>query len=315
MRRGIREEQYNNRYTNVKPLVPRYAPRRHPRAASTATGSELDAAATSTTVRRGARPPGAPRACEAVAVCFMNSFANPAHEQAAAELVRRELPDAYLSVSTDVLPSIRFYERVSTTALNAYVGPKLEHYLEQLVEPAGRRRLRRPAADHAVQRRRDLAAGGAREGGADAAVRPGRRPRRRAVLRRARTARTAASPPTWAAPASRPRWRSARRWSRTTARSRGTRSRCRCSTSTPSAPAAARSAGSTRAACCAWARRAPAPTRDRPATAAAARCRPPPTPTSCSAISTRTSSPAARCGSTSPRRGARSSSTSPSRWA
>jgi N-methylhydantoinase A len=44
------------------------------------------------------------------------------------------MPDAYLSVSTDVLPSIRFYERVSTTALNAYVGPKLEHYLEQLVE-------------------------------------------------------------------------------------------------------------------------------------------------------------------------------------
>jgi N-methylhydantoinase A len=47
--------------------------------------------------------------------------------------VRRALPKAYLSISTDVLPSIRFYERVSTTALNAYVGPKLEHYLEQLV--------------------------------------------------------------------------------------------------------------------------------------------------------------------------------------
>jgi N-methylhydantoinase A len=70
---------------------------------------------------------------QAVAVCFMNSFANPAHELAAAELVREAMPDAYLSVSTEVLPSIRFYERVSTTALNAYVGPKLEHYLEQLV--------------------------------------------------------------------------------------------------------------------------------------------------------------------------------------
>jgi hypothetical protein len=61
----------------------------------------------------------------------------PAHEQAAAAIARRMLPRAYLSVSTEVLPSIRFYERVSTTALNAYVGPKLGHYLDQLVERLG----------------------------------------------------------------------------------------------------------------------------------------------------------------------------------
>jgi N-methylhydantoinase A len=47
--------------------------------------------------------------------------------------VKQEMPDAYLSVSTDLLPSIRFYERISTTALNSYVGPKLNHYLDQLV--------------------------------------------------------------------------------------------------------------------------------------------------------------------------------------
>jgi N-methylhydantoinase B len=70
---------------------------------------------------------------QAVSICFMNSFANPAHEQAAAKLVKQEMPDAYLSVSTDLLPSIRFYERISTTALNSYVGPKLNHYLDQLV--------------------------------------------------------------------------------------------------------------------------------------------------------------------------------------
>jgi N-methylhydantoinase A len=69
---------------------------------------------------------------QSVAICFMNSFANAQHEQAAAELVRAEMPQAYLSVSTAVLPSIRFYERVSTTALNAYVGPLLGHYLDQL---------------------------------------------------------------------------------------------------------------------------------------------------------------------------------------
>jgi N-methylhydantoinase A len=131
MRRGVREEQYNNRYTNVKPLVPRSRragiPGRLDREGREIT--PLDTAAVQQALAAW-RAEGV----EAVAVCFMNSFANPAHEKAAAEMVRRALPDAYLSVSTEVLPSIRFYERVSTTALNAYVGPKLEHYLEQLVE-------------------------------------------------------------------------------------------------------------------------------------------------------------------------------------
>lgn len=68
----------------------------------------------------------------AAAICFMNAFANPAHERAAAELVRKELPDAFLTLSADLLPAIRFYDRVSTTALNAYVGPILDRYLAQL---------------------------------------------------------------------------------------------------------------------------------------------------------------------------------------
>jgi N-methylhydantoinase A len=71
---------------------------------------------------------------EAVAICFMNSFANKEHELKAAEMVREIMPNAYLSVSTDVLPSIRFYDRVSTTALNAYVGPILKRYLENLLK-------------------------------------------------------------------------------------------------------------------------------------------------------------------------------------
>ncbi len=130
MRRGIREEQYNNRYTNVKPLVPRYL-RAGIRGRLDRNGVEtapLDLAQIRQAVDLFKR-----EAVQAVSICFMNSFANPAHERAAAELVRREMPDAYLSVSTDLLPSIRFYERVSTTALNSYVGPKLNHYLDQLV--------------------------------------------------------------------------------------------------------------------------------------------------------------------------------------
>jgi N-methylhydantoinase A len=129
MRRGIREEQYNNRATNVRPLVPRALRRGIPGRVDRdgKAVQPLDLEAVREAIRLFRRED-----VKAVAICFMNSFANPEHEQAAAELVRSEMPQAYLSVSTDVLPSIRFYERVSTTALNAYVGPLLGHYLDQL---------------------------------------------------------------------------------------------------------------------------------------------------------------------------------------
>lgn len=131
MRRGIREEQYNNRYTNVKPLVPR---RRRAGIVGRIDRDGRELAPLDLGAVEQALAGWRAEGVQAVAVCFMNAFANPAHERAAAEMVRHAMPDAYLSVSTEVLPSIRFYERVSTTALNAYVGPRLEHYLEQLVE-------------------------------------------------------------------------------------------------------------------------------------------------------------------------------------
>jgi N-methylhydantoinase A len=129
MRRGIREEQYNNRYTNVVPLVPR-ARRIGVGGRLDRNGAELeplDLDAVRAAIA-GFRADGV----EAVSICFMNSFANPAHEQQAAALVRSELPAAYLTVSSELLPSIRFYERVSTTALNSYVGPILDRYLDRL---------------------------------------------------------------------------------------------------------------------------------------------------------------------------------------
>ena len=130
MRRGVREAQYDNRSTNVRPLVPRV---RRVGVAGRMDRSGAELAPLDTQAVHAALAAWRADGVQAVAVCFMNSFANPAHERAAAEIVRRELPGAYLSVSTEVLPSIRFYERVSTTVLNAYVGPKLGHYLDQLV--------------------------------------------------------------------------------------------------------------------------------------------------------------------------------------
>jgi N-methylhydantoinase A len=130
MRRGIRERQYDNRYTNVKPLVPRYL--------RVGVGGRLDRngveieALSLEDIRRAIAMFKSEK-IEAVSICFMNAFANPAHERAAEELVRKELPEAYLTVSTKLMPTIRFYERVSTTVLNSYVGPRLNHYLYRLV--------------------------------------------------------------------------------------------------------------------------------------------------------------------------------------
>ncbi len=69
---------------------------------------------------------------EAVCVCFLFSFLNPVHEQRVAEIVREEFPDAFLSVSSEVIPQYREYERFSTVGLNAYVGPKVASYVARL---------------------------------------------------------------------------------------------------------------------------------------------------------------------------------------
>ena len=71
---------------------------------------------------------------DAVAVCFLFSFLNPVHERRVAEIVREEFPEAFLSVSSEVVPQYREYERFSTVGLNAYVGPKVASYVARLQE-------------------------------------------------------------------------------------------------------------------------------------------------------------------------------------
>ena len=71
---------------------------------------------------------------EAVAICFLHSYRNPAHEQQARAAIERALPGVYLSVSSEVLPEFREYERLSTTALNAVVGPRMQRYLDRFLE-------------------------------------------------------------------------------------------------------------------------------------------------------------------------------------
>jgi N-methylhydantoinase A/oxoprolinase/acetone carboxylase beta subunit len=69
---------------------------------------------------------------EAVAVCFLFSFLNPAHELRVKEILAEDMPHVHLSISHEVTPQHREYERFSTTALNAYIGPKTSRYLENM---------------------------------------------------------------------------------------------------------------------------------------------------------------------------------------
>lgn len=69
---------------------------------------------------------------EALAISFLFSYANPEHERKAAAHIRKRYPHLFLSLSAEVNPVWREYERTCTTVLNAYIGPKMEHYIEAL---------------------------------------------------------------------------------------------------------------------------------------------------------------------------------------
>lgn len=69
---------------------------------------------------------------EAIAVCLLHSFTNPVHEQMIADIIRRKAPGLPTSISCEVLPEIKEYERTSTTVVNAYVMPIVARYLRAL---------------------------------------------------------------------------------------------------------------------------------------------------------------------------------------
>jgi N-methylhydantoinase A len=81
---------------------------------------------------------------EAVAVCLLFSFRDPAHEKAVAEELRRRLPGAHVVASHEVAPEFREYERASTTATDAYLGPVVSRYLRALAERCGESGLPEP---------------------------------------------------------------------------------------------------------------------------------------------------------------------------
>jgi N-methylhydantoinase A len=69
---------------------------------------------------------------ESVAICFLHSYANPAHERRIAELVGKHLPGVYVALSSEIWPEFREFERASTTVISAYVGPTISTYVGAL---------------------------------------------------------------------------------------------------------------------------------------------------------------------------------------
>jgi N-methylhydantoinase A len=72
------------------------------------------------------------RGVQSIAVCLLQSFTNPVHERVLGDFIRQRYPEIYVSLSVDIMPELREYERTSTTAMNAYVQPLIDQYLNAL---------------------------------------------------------------------------------------------------------------------------------------------------------------------------------------
>src|SRR5262245_23340236 len=129
MREGLKDDRYNLRMPPPVPLVER-ALRLGVRERVAFDGRvtrRLDRRSLAAAIARAERAK-----VEAVAVCYLHAYRNPRHEQETGRAVARGRRDVYISLSSEVLPQIKEYERVWTTVVNAYVGPGLSRYLTNL---------------------------------------------------------------------------------------------------------------------------------------------------------------------------------------
>jgi N-methylhydantoinase A len=129
MREGLKGDRYDLRSPPPEPLVPRE--RRLGVKERLKANGEILTPLDDRSLGDAIAAIGASDATS-VAVCFLHSYLDPVHEIAAVERLARELPGISISRSSDVLPQIKEYERVSTTIVNAYVGPLVRHYLTNL---------------------------------------------------------------------------------------------------------------------------------------------------------------------------------------
>ncbi len=127
--RGNRPESYNLFFHRHKPLLPRHLTREvdERMQSSGEPFRPLDKASVAEACKALAAA-----GVEAVAVCLLHAYANPEHERSVGAMVHEALPHAYLSLSHDILREYREFERMSTTVVNAYIGPKVGGYVKSL---------------------------------------------------------------------------------------------------------------------------------------------------------------------------------------
>ncbi len=131
MREGLKDDRYNLRMPPPIPLVPR-ALRIGVRERMRFDGTveiPLSRASLASGVRKLMQA-----GVDAVAACYLHAYRDPSHELATRQYVETRMPEAYIALSSEVLPQIKEYERVCTTVVNAYVGPTLSRYLTHLAE-------------------------------------------------------------------------------------------------------------------------------------------------------------------------------------
>ena len=129
MREGLKDDRYNLRMPPPVPLVPRA--RRLDVTERMRFDGTVERPLSRTSAEAAIRRLGA-AGVGAVAVCYLHSYRDPRHERETRKLLARLLPDAYVSLSSEVLAQIKEYERFCTTVVNAYVGPVLARYLGSL---------------------------------------------------------------------------------------------------------------------------------------------------------------------------------------
>jgi N-methylhydantoinase A len=132
--RGNRPESYNLFFHRHRPLVSRRLTREV--AERVLASGEVHEKLKRASVKEACAALKA-EGVEAVAVCFLHAYANPEHERVAGEMIRATLPDAYLSLSHEILREYREFERMSTTVVNAYIGPKVGGYVRSLKQSLG----------------------------------------------------------------------------------------------------------------------------------------------------------------------------------
>ena len=141
MREGLKPERYDLRLPRPEPLVPRYL-RLGVRERIRADGS-IETALDEDSLGRAVRALVRAKV-DSVAVCYLHAWRDDVHERRTREVLGQALPGVYVCLSSEVLPQIKEYQRVSTTVVNAYVGPLIRGYLEGLEARLGEAGFRGP---------------------------------------------------------------------------------------------------------------------------------------------------------------------------